>query len=70
MSALPGAILGVPLGIGLFKIAAKGLSGLPPTLSLVATVLGALLAVAALTSVPARIGTKRPVAEILQTEAA
>jgi putative ABC transport system permease protein len=69
--ALPGAILGLPLGIGLFKVAAHGLSGLglPPVLWLVATVLGTLLVVAALTSVPARIGLRRPVAEMLQTEA-
>jgi ABC-type antimicrobial peptide transport system permease subunit len=67
--ALPGAILGLPLGIGLFKVAAHGLSGLPPVLWLVSAVLGTVLAVAALTSVPARIGMRRPVAEMLQTEA-
>jgi putative ABC transport system permease protein len=68
--ALPGAILGLPLGIGLFKVAGHGLSGLPPVLWLVAAVLGTVLVVAALTSVPARIGLRRPVAEMLQTEAA
>jgi ABC-type antimicrobial peptide transport system permease subunit len=67
--ALPGAILGLPLGIGLFKVAGHGLSGLPPVLWLVAAVLGTVLVVAALTSVPARIGLRRPVAEMLQTEA-
>ena len=69
MSALPGAILGVPLGLGLFKIAAKGLSGLPPAPWLIAAVLGAVVVMAALTSVPARIGTRRPVAEMLQAAA-
>ncbi len=68
--ALPGAILGLPLGIGLFKVAGHGLSGLPPVLWMVAAVLGTMLVVAALTSVPARIGLRRPVAEMLQTEAA
>jgi putative ABC transport system permease protein len=70
--ALPGAILGLPLGIGLFKVAAHGLNdlGLPPMLWLVATVLGTVLVVAALTSVPARTCLRRPVAEMLQTEAA
>ena len=69
--ALPGAILGLPLGLGLFKVAARhGVSGLPPVLWLVAAVLGTVLVVAALTSVPARIGLRRPVAEMLQTEAA
>ena len=67
--AVPGAILGLPLGIGLFKVAAHHLSGLPPALWLVAAVLGTVLVVAALTSVPARIGLRRPAAEMLQTEA-
>ncbi|HTS97959.1 MAG TPA: ABC transporter permease [Streptosporangiaceae bacterium] len=70
--ALPGAILGLPLGLGLYKAAAhgRGVSGLPPVPWLVAAVLGTVLVVAALTSVPARIGLRRPVAEMLQTEAA
>ena len=67
--ALPGAILGLPLGLGLYKVGAHGVSGLPPALWLVAAVLGTVLVVAALTSVPARIGLRRPVAEMLQTEA-
>jgi putative ABC transport system permease protein len=67
--AVPGAILGVPLGIGLFKVAGHHLNGLPPVLWLVAAVLGTVLVVAALTSIPARIGLRRPVAEMLQTEA-
>jgi putative ABC transport system permease protein len=68
--ALPGAILGLPLGLGLYKVAAHGVSGLPPALWLVAAVLGTVVVVAALTSVPARIGLRRPVAEMLQTDAA
>jgi putative ABC transport system permease protein len=67
--ALPGAILGLPLGLGLYEAAGHGLSGLPPVLWLVAAVFGTVFAVAALTSVPARIGLRRPVAEMLQTEA-
>jgi len=67
--ALPGAVLGLPLGIGLFKVAGHGLNGLPPAGWLVAAVLGTVVVVAALTSVPARIGLRRPVAEMLQTEA-
>jgi putative ABC transport system permease protein len=66
--AVPGAILGLPLGIGLFKVAGHHLTGLPPALWLVAAVLGTVLVVAALTSVPARIGLRRPVAEMLQAE--
>jgi putative ABC transport system permease protein len=68
--AVPGAILGLPLGIGLFKVAGHGLTGLPPVLSMVAAVAGTVVVVAALTSVPARIGLRRPVADMLQAEAA
>jgi ABC-type antimicrobial peptide transport system permease subunit len=71
LSALPGAILGIPLGIGLFKAAVK--SGiLPPPLLLAAAAAAAatVLAVAALTAVPAWLGTRQPVAEVLQSEAA
>jgi putative ABC transport system permease protein len=67
--ALPGAIVGLPLGIGLFKVAGHHLTGLPPALWMVAAVLGTVLVVAVLTSVPARIGLRRPVAEMLQAEA-
>jgi hypothetical protein len=71
-SALPGAILGVPLGIGLFAVANGGgaATTLPPAWWLAAAVLGILLAVAGLTAIPARIGARRPVAEILQAETA
>jgi putative ABC transport system permease protein len=47
-----------------------GPQGSPAAWSLLAMVAGLLLAVAALTAVPARIGARRPVAEILQSEAA
>ena len=65
LSALPGAILGVPLGVGLLKVAAGSWPASPPALWLVATVLGTLLAVAALTTVTAGIGARRrdPAAE-------
>jgi putative ABC transport system permease protein len=68
--ALPGAILGVPLGLGLFKVAGRGVSGLPPALALAGAVLATVLVVAVLTSVPARIGLRPPIAELLQADAA
>ena len=68
LSALPGAIIGVPLGIVLFKAVSGGQAASPPALWLAVTVLGTLLAVAGLTTVPARIGTRRPAAVILQAE--
>lgn len=69
--ALPGALLGVPLGIGLFAAANHaGIVTVPPASWLAAAVLGTVLAVAVLANIPARIGARRPVAEILQSETA
>ena len=69
LSALPGAIVGVPLGIGLF-LAAVHDGTPPPPLWLIGTVLGTLAVMAALTVVPARLGSRHPVAEVLGAEAA
>jgi putative ABC transport system permease protein len=69
LCALPGAILGIPLGIGLFEVAVKH-GSLPPVTWLVAAALGTLVAMAALTIVPARIGARQPIAEVLSAEAA
>jgi hypothetical protein len=69
LSALPGAIVGIPLGIVLFKAAVHDATP-PPPLWLAATLLGTLAVMAALTVVPARFGTRQPVAEVLQAEAA
>jgi len=69
--ALPGALLGIPLGIGLFAAANHaGIVTVPPASWLAAAVLGTLLAVAVLASIPARIGARRPVSEILRADAA
>jgi putative ABC transport system permease protein len=68
--ALPGVLLGIPLGIGLFAVAAQGVGTVvPPASWLAAAVLGTLVAIAGLASIPARIGARHPVAEILQAEA-
>jgi predicted lysophospholipase L1 biosynthesis ABC-type transport system permease subunit len=69
LAALPGAIVGIPLGIGLFHAAVKN-GSLPPVPWIVGAVLGALLAMAALTVIPAWVGARQPVAEVLQAEAA
>jgi putative ABC transport system permease protein len=69
LPALPGALLGVPLGIGLFAAANHaGIVTIPPVLWLTAAVLGTLAAVAALTSIPARIGAHCSVGQVLQAE--
>ena len=69
LSALPGAIAGVPLGLALFDVLVKNAS-LPPAPWLAGAVLGALLVMAALTVIPARMGARQPVVEVLQAEAA
>jgi putative ABC transport system permease protein len=72
--ALPAALLGIPAGLGLFNvvITIAGGSGTsvvtPPTWSLASVLVGTLVAVMALTLLPARIGANRPVAEVLRTE--
>jgi putative ABC transport system permease protein len=69
LCALPGAILGIPLGVLLFKLAVKH-GSLPPVTWLAAAALGVLVAMAALTIVPASLGARRPIAEVLSAEAA
>ncbi len=71
LPALPGALLGVPLGIGFFAAASgSGTVTVPPVPWLLATVLGTLVAVAGLAAIPARIRARRPAAAILQSELA
>jgi putative ABC transport system permease protein len=69
--AVPGALLGVPLGIGLFRAANHaGVMTVPPVWWLIAAVLATLLAIAVLTSVPARLGARRPAGDELRAETA
>jgi len=75
LPALVGAILGVfPGGFALFA-AIDAITGgdsdratLPSLWQLLAVVLATVLAVAALTTIPARLATRRPAAETLQAE--
>jgi putative ABC transport system permease protein len=61
-----GAIVGIPAGIGLnAALRHGGTIAVPPAWWLIAVVLGTLVGVAGLTAIPARIGARRPVAEIL-----
>jgi ABC-type antimicrobial peptide transport system permease subunit len=69
LPALVGAILGIPGGIGLFAAVGDSTT-LPPLWQLLAVVPATVLVVAGLTAIPARIGARRPVAEILQSELA
>ncbi len=71
LPAVPGVLLGIPLGIALFDLAAQGAGMTVPTpWSLAAAALGALVGVAALAGIPARVGARRPVSPILQSETA
>ncbi len=71
--AVPGALLGIPLGILLF-VAANGdgarATSVPSAGWLGAAVLGTLLAIALLAAIPARVGARRPICPILQSETA
>src|SRR5580693_5939114 len=67
LPAIGGALAGIAGGYALFTAANQGPSASqPPAWWLVTAVLGTLVAVAGLTAVPARLATRRPVAEALQ----
>jgi putative ABC transport system permease protein len=70
LPAVPGTLLGIPLGLGLFKAASAGALTVPPAWWLAATVLAILAAVAVMASIPALIGARIPAAQILQAETA
>ena len=71
LPALPGALVGLPLGIGLFAVAnSGGVVSVPPAWWLACVVLAIPLVVGALTVVPSRLAARSAVAPILQAEAA
>ena len=71
LPAMPGVLLGIPLGIGLYAVAVGGIGIIiPPVWWLAAAVLGTLAAVAVLAAIPALADARRPVSPILQSETA
>ena len=71
LPALIGALLGIPGGFGLVNAVRPNAGSVvttPPIWWLAAVVIGTAVVVAALTAVPARIGARRSVAVVLQTE--
>jgi putative ABC transport system permease protein len=72
LPALVGVVLGIPGGLALFSALGGGGDGVtgPPRWQLLAVVPVTVLVVAGLTAIPARIGARRPVAEILASERA
>jgi putative ABC transport system permease protein len=70
LPAFTGAVLGIPGGIGLYMAVVPDEAPIPPLWWLLAVVAGTVLVAAVLTTIPARLGARRPVAEILQSELA
>jgi putative ABC transport system permease protein len=66
--ALAGAALGIPAGIGLLSALSQDETPMPPLWQLLAVLPGTVVVVVVLTIVPARLGARRPVAEVLQAE--
>ena len=72
LPALAGSVLGIAGGLGLFAALGGGEDGVtgPPLWQLLAVVPVTVLVVATLTTIPARLGARRPTAETLQAELA
>ena len=71
LPAVPGVLLGIPLGIGLFDVAAQGTGVVVPPVSwLAGAALGTLVVLATLAAIPARAGARRPVSPVLQADSA
>jgi hypothetical protein len=68
--AFTGAVLGHPGRDGVYMAVVPDEAPIPPLWWLLAVVAGTVLVVAVLTTIPARLGAWRPVAEILQSELA
>jgi putative ABC transport system permease protein len=67
LSAITGAILGIPGGLALIDFVSNESPNIP-LWQLVVVVPCTVLALAALTAIPSRLGARRPVAEVLQAE--
>lgn len=69
LPAVPGAIIGIPLGIVAYHLLASGTPlAVPPAWQLAGVFVATLLAVTVLTAIPSRLGARRPPAQVLQTE--
>jgi len=69
LPALPGAIVGLPLGIDVYHLLTRGTPlTVPPPWQLAGVFLATLLAVTVLTAIPSRLSARRPPARTLQTD--
>ncbi|GAB3144090.1 hypothetical protein GCM10027290_21700 [Micromonospora sonneratiae] len=67
LPAVPGVAAGIPIGIGLYLLFSNGDQQYAPASWLLAMALGVLLAIAALTALPAMAAARHPVADTLQS---
>jgi putative ABC transport system permease protein len=67
LPAVPGVVLGIPAGIQLYLTTVMGEVRHPPDSSWLAMALGILLAIGALTAIPAIAASRRPVADSLRS---
>ncbi|KAA9162972.1 FtsX-like permease family protein [Amycolatopsis acidicola] len=65
LPALPGALLGIPVGLALFGLFSADNAVWPAPVWLFVAALGTLAGVAACTAIPARLEARRPVADVL-----
>ncbi|MEV4395017.1 FtsX-like permease family protein [Nonomuraea sp. NPDC049607] len=70
LPSLPGAVAGIPLGLGLLSLFAAGNSVPAPSSWLVGAAFATILATMACTALPARLAARRPVAQALSAETA
>lgn len=68
LPAFTGAVLGIPGGVGLLEAVDPEGATFPPFWQLLAVAPATMFVVAALTTVPARLGARHPVAETLRSE--
>jgi putative ABC transport system permease protein len=69
LPALPGALIGIPLGIAVYHLLASGTPlAVPPAWQLAGVFLATLLAVTVLTAIPSRLGARRSPAQVLQAD--
>jgi putative ABC transport system permease protein len=67
LPALVAAVLGIPVGLLVYRVSGGG-GASPPIVWLLAVIPGTLVVVAVLTAIPARIAGNRPVAETLRAD--
>ncbi|WP_049557364.1 ABC transporter permease [Nonomuraea sp. SBT364] len=68
LPCVPGALIGVPLGIGVFSVLSPGNAALAPVSSMLIAALATLLVTVALTALPAHLAARRPVVPVLSAD--